>query len=181
METQKTPNIQSNFAKEEWRWMCQLSCLQTILQSYSHPDSMVLAQKQKYRLMKPVRKPVRFCVLYLHFHLLRIFLTLLLISSLTFGHWRECYLISIYSWVSQFSSCCWSPVSYHHEQKDTWRDFSLLKCAKTLCPVLESVPCASWKSVCPAALGCYVLYVAVRSIGLKYISSPTFLIHFLSG
>ena len=51
--------------------MCQLSCLQTILQSYSHPDSMVLAQKQKYRLMKPVRKPVRFCVLYLHFHLLQ--------------------------------------------------------------------------------------------------------------
>ena len=37
------------------------------------------------------------------------------------------------------------------------------------------------ESVCPAALGCYVLYVAVRSIGLKYISSPAFLIHFLSG
>ena len=51
--------------------MCQLSCLQTILQSYSHPDSMVLAQKQKYRPMKPVRKPIGFCVLYFHFHLLQ--------------------------------------------------------------------------------------------------------------
>ena len=59
VETQKTPN----------RWMCQLSCLQTILQSYSHPDSA--AQKQKYRPMKPVRKPIGFCVLYFHFHLLQ--------------------------------------------------------------------------------------------------------------
>ena len=31
--------------------------LQTVLQSYSHQDSMVLAQKQKYRPMEQDRKP----------------------------------------------------------------------------------------------------------------------------
>ena len=43
--------------KEEWRWRNQSSWLQIILQSYSYQDSMVLAQKQKYRLMKQDRKP----------------------------------------------------------------------------------------------------------------------------
>ena len=33
------------FEKEEWSWRNQLSWLQIILQSYSHQDSMVLAQK----------------------------------------------------------------------------------------------------------------------------------------
>ena len=46
METQ-TPNSQSNLEKKEWNWRNQFSQLQTILQSYSHQDSMVLAQKQK--------------------------------------------------------------------------------------------------------------------------------------
>ena len=41
METQKTLNSQSSFDKEK-----QPSWLHTILQSYSHQDSMVLAQKQ---------------------------------------------------------------------------------------------------------------------------------------
>ena len=49
METQKTPNSQSSPEKEEWSWGNQPSWLQIILQSYSHQDSMVLAQKQKYR------------------------------------------------------------------------------------------------------------------------------------
>ena len=49
METQKTPKNESNLEKEEWSWRNQPSCLQTILQSYSHQDSMVLAQKQKHR------------------------------------------------------------------------------------------------------------------------------------
>ena len=57
METQKTPNSQSSLEKEEWSWKNQPSCLQTILQSYSHQDSMVLAQKQKYRPMEQDRKP----------------------------------------------------------------------------------------------------------------------------
>ena len=57
METQKTPYSQSSLKKEEWSWGNQPSCLQIILQSYSHQDSMVLAQKQKYRPMKQNRKP----------------------------------------------------------------------------------------------------------------------------
>ena len=46
-ETQKTPNTQSNLEKEKWSWGNQAPCLQTILQTYSNQDSMVLAQKQK--------------------------------------------------------------------------------------------------------------------------------------
>ena len=57
METQKTPNNQSSLEKEEWSWRNQASWLQTILQSYSHQYSMVLAQKQKYRPVKQDRKP----------------------------------------------------------------------------------------------------------------------------
>ena len=57
METQKTLNSQSSLEKEEWSWRYQPSWLQIILQSYSHQDSMVLAQKQKYRPMKQDRKP----------------------------------------------------------------------------------------------------------------------------
>ena len=50
-------NSQTSLEKEEWSWRNQLSWLQTILQSYSHQDSMVLAQKQKYRSMEQDRKP----------------------------------------------------------------------------------------------------------------------------
>ena len=57
METWKTPDSQSSFEKEEWSWRNQPSWLQIILQSYSHQDSMALAQKQKYRPMKQDRKP----------------------------------------------------------------------------------------------------------------------------
>ena len=52
METQKTLNSQSSLEKEEWSWRNQPSWLQIILQSYSYEDSMVLAQKQKYRPME---------------------------------------------------------------------------------------------------------------------------------
>ena len=48
METQKTLNSQSSLEKEEWSSRSQPSWLQIMLQSYSRPDSMVLAQKQKY-------------------------------------------------------------------------------------------------------------------------------------
>ena len=47
METQKTQNSQSSLEKEEWSWRNQPSWPQITLQSYSHQDSMVLAQKQK--------------------------------------------------------------------------------------------------------------------------------------
>ena len=57
METQKTLNIQSSLEKEEWGWRNQPSLRQIILQSYHHQDSMVLAQKEKYRPMKQGRKP----------------------------------------------------------------------------------------------------------------------------
>ena len=56
IETQKTSNSQSNLEKEEWSWRNQPSWLQIILQSYSHQDSMALAQKQKYRPMEQDRK-----------------------------------------------------------------------------------------------------------------------------
>ena len=52
METKKTLNNQSSLETEEWSWRSQPSRFQIILQSYSHQDSMVLAQKQKYRPME---------------------------------------------------------------------------------------------------------------------------------
>ena len=57
METQKTSNSQSNLEKEKQSWRNQAPWLQTILQSYSNQNTIVLAQKQKYRLMKQHRKP----------------------------------------------------------------------------------------------------------------------------
>ena len=57
METQKTPNSQSNLENEKWSWRNQAPGLQTVLQSYSNQDSMVLAQKQKYRSLEQDRKP----------------------------------------------------------------------------------------------------------------------------
>ena len=50
-------NNQSSLEKEEWSWRNQPSWLQIILQSYSHQDSMVLAQKQKYRPMEQDGEP----------------------------------------------------------------------------------------------------------------------------
>ena len=55
LETQKTPNCQRNIEKEEWSSGNQPSWLQTMLQSYSHQDTMVLTEKQKYRLMEQDR------------------------------------------------------------------------------------------------------------------------------
>ena len=57
MEIQKTSNSQSNLEKEEWNWRNQLAWLQALLQSHSHQDSMVLAQRQTYRSMEQNRKP----------------------------------------------------------------------------------------------------------------------------
>ena len=42
--------------KEKQNWKNQASWLQTLLQSYSHPDSMVPAQRQKYRSIVQDRK-----------------------------------------------------------------------------------------------------------------------------
>ena len=57
LEAQKTPSSQSNLKKEKQSWRNQPSWLQTILQSYSHWNSMALAQKQKYTSMEQGRKP----------------------------------------------------------------------------------------------------------------------------
>ena len=57
METQKTLNSQSNLEKEKWNYRNQPSWLQTVLHGYGHQDSMVLAQRQKYRSMEQNRKP----------------------------------------------------------------------------------------------------------------------------
>ena len=53
--TQKTPNSQSSLEKEELSWRNQPSWIQIILQSYSHWESMVWAQK--HRPMGQDRKP----------------------------------------------------------------------------------------------------------------------------
>ena len=47
MEIQKTLNSQSSLEKEEWSWRNQAEWFHVILQSYSHQDSMVLAQKRE--------------------------------------------------------------------------------------------------------------------------------------
>ena len=57
METQKILNSQSNHEKEKRSWRNQAPGLQTIPQSYSNQDSMVLAQKQNYRSVEQDRKP----------------------------------------------------------------------------------------------------------------------------
>ena len=54
METQKTLNSQSSLEGEKRSWRNQAPQLQTILQSYSNQDNMVLAQKQD---RKPRDKP----------------------------------------------------------------------------------------------------------------------------
>ena len=47
METQKTPNSQSNLEKENQSWRNQVPRLQSLLRSYSNQDGMVLAKKKK--------------------------------------------------------------------------------------------------------------------------------------
>ena len=54
---QKTLNSQSNLEKEKWNWRNQPVWLQAMLQSHSHQESMVLAQRQKHRSMEQNRKP----------------------------------------------------------------------------------------------------------------------------
>ena len=57
METQKTPNNQSSLEGKKRSRRNQTPWVQTILQSYSNQDNMVLAQKQKHRSMEQDRKP----------------------------------------------------------------------------------------------------------------------------
>ena len=57
METPKPLNSQSSLEGKKRSWRNQTPWLQTILQSYSNQENMVLAQKQKYRSMEQDRKP----------------------------------------------------------------------------------------------------------------------------
>ena len=57
MEMQNTPNSQNNLEKEEQSWRNHTSWLQTILQSYSNQNSMVLEQKHTHRSMQQNREP----------------------------------------------------------------------------------------------------------------------------
>ena len=53
----KTSDSQSNLEKEEWDWRNQPAWLQALLQSHSHQDSMILAQRQRYTSMEQNREP----------------------------------------------------------------------------------------------------------------------------
>ena len=54
----KRPQIaKAVLRKKEWSWRNQPFWLRTILQSYSHQDSMILGQKQTYSSMEQDRKP----------------------------------------------------------------------------------------------------------------------------
>ena len=57
MEPQKTPNCQKNLSKTEQSWRYHSPSLQTVLQSYSNQNSLVLAQKQTHRLVEQNREP----------------------------------------------------------------------------------------------------------------------------
>ena len=52
----KTSKSQSNLEKEEWNWRNQPAWLQSLRQSHSQQDTVVLAQRQKYRSMEQNRK-----------------------------------------------------------------------------------------------------------------------------
>ena len=57
LEAQKTQNSQRHLEKEKWSWRNQAPWLQTILQSDTHQNHMVLAQRQTYRSVEQDRKP----------------------------------------------------------------------------------------------------------------------------
>ena len=57
METRKTPNSQINLEKEKQSWRYHAPRLQTILQSYNHQNSMIMAQKQTHRSTEQNREP----------------------------------------------------------------------------------------------------------------------------
>ena len=57
LETLKTLNSQNNLEKEEETWTYHSLWLQTIIQTYSYQNSVVLAQKQTCRSVKQTREP----------------------------------------------------------------------------------------------------------------------------
>ena len=57
MEIQKNLNSQSNLEKEEWNWRNQPALLQALLQSHSHQDSMVRAQRRNIDQWNKIESP----------------------------------------------------------------------------------------------------------------------------
>ena len=57
METRKTLNSQSSLQGKKRSWRNQTPWLQTILQTSSNQDNIVLALKQKHKSMEQDRKP----------------------------------------------------------------------------------------------------------------------------
>ena len=57
MESEKTPNSQSNLEKENQSRRHHNPGLQAVLQSCNHQDTMVLGQKQTLRSMEQNREP----------------------------------------------------------------------------------------------------------------------------
>ena len=57
METQKTSNSQCNLENEEWNWRKKPAWLQTILQSYSHQNNMILAQNGNIDQWNQIESP----------------------------------------------------------------------------------------------------------------------------
>jgi len=57
LEALNAQNSQRHPEKEKWSWRNQAPRPQTILQSNSRQNHMVLAQRQKYRSVKQDRKP----------------------------------------------------------------------------------------------------------------------------
>ena len=57
MKIQKTSNSQTNLKKEEWNWRNKPAWLQALLQSHSHWDSMVLAQRQNIDQWNKIESP----------------------------------------------------------------------------------------------------------------------------
>ena len=69
METRKAPNSQSNLEKKKWSWRNQAPCLQTILQSYSNQDSMVLEQNRNIDQWNRIESPESPYVSVTHTHM----------------------------------------------------------------------------------------------------------------